>query len=153
MEARPGYGSACDASQSSLGRLLARIMSLIWARSRRYEKHKHFQKGGRDHASGARDRQEMRAVVCAEVSGQSAVRKGVSAQGLVRCISVAARQQTLRYCSNWPIYAAFSFAMRACRGQDYLMHLVRAPSCKRRGFGGRHTMAGPLLRTVPRHLV
>src|SRR5262249_32485273 len=65
--------------------------------------------------------------------------------------SVAARQQTLRYCSNWPIYAAFSFAMCACRGQDYLMHLVRAPSCKRRGFGGRHTMAGPLLRTVPRH--
>src|SRR5262249_38631022 len=62
---------------------------------------------GDHHASGARDGQEMRAVVCAGVSGQSAVRKGVSAQGPVRCISVAARQQTLRYCSNWPIYAAF----------------------------------------------
>src|SRR5262245_49863737 len=51
------------------------------------------------------------------------------------------------------VFAAFSFAIGTFRGQHYRMDLVRAPSCKRRGFGGRHTMASPLLRAVPGHLV
>src|SRR6266536_5528287 len=96
---------------------------------------------------------EVRAVVGRMGSGQSAVRQSVSAKALVRCVSVAHRQQTLRILIKRAIYAAFSIAIGTFRGQDYRMHLVRAPSCKRRGFGGRQTMASPLLRAVPGHLV
>src|SRR5262249_27367529 len=50
---------------------------------------------------------EVRAVVGRMGSGQSAVRKGVSAKGFVRCISVAHRQQTPRYWSNEPFTRRF----------------------------------------------
>ena len=53
-------------------------------------------------------------------------------------IAVAYGQQMRGYRPSTPIYAAFSFAMGAVRGQISVMHLVRAPSCKRRGFRGRH---------------
>src|SRR5262245_18956114 len=45
---------------------------------------------------------EVRAVVGRMGSGQSVVRKGVSAKALVRRVSVAHRQQTPRYWSNGP---------------------------------------------------
>jgi hypothetical protein len=37
-----------------------------------------------------------------------------------------------------PEYAVFTFANRGGSAQDYRMHLIRAPSCKRRGFRARH---------------
>ena len=73
---------------------------------------------------------EVRAAVGRMGSGQSAVRKGVSAKALVRRVSVAHRQQTLRILVKRAVYAAFSFAIGTFRGQDYRMDLVRAPSCK-----------------------
>jgi len=33
--------------------------------------------------------------------------------------------------------------MGALRGQIGVMHLIRAPSCKRHGFGGRHDGKSP----------
>src|SRR5215471_12128408 len=95
---------------------------------------------------------EVRAVVGRMRSGQSVVRrcvrKGTCAPRI--CCPSATDAEIL---VKRAVYAAFSFAIGTFRGQDYRMDLVRAPSCKRRGFGGRHTMASPLLRAVPGHLV
>ena len=51
------------------------------------------------------------------------------------CCLLATRPQD---CSKSARLCDFTFAIRLCSGQDYLMHLTRAPSCKRRGFRARH---------------
>src|SRR5262249_51042124 len=109
--------------------------------------------GGGDHASGARGGQGS-----ARSCGQDGVR---TISGSERCVCKGAcavhiccpSATDAEILVKRAVYAAFSFAIGTFRGQDYRMDLVRAPSCKRRGFGGRHTMASPLLRAVPGHLV
>src|SRR4029079_16328787 len=76
----------------------------------------------------------------------------VSHEGLVRSINVAYIQHGLTDHSNPADYKIFTFAIRPGSGQYYLMHLARAPSCKRQGLRGRHEgepdpwdLAGPVL--------
>src|SRR6516165_7131195 len=109
--------------------------------------------GGGDHASGGRDgqggaRSRGQDGVRTISGSERCVRKGTCAPRI--CCPSATDAEIL---VKRAVYAAFSFAIGTFRGQDYHMDLVRAPSCKRRGFGGRHTMASPLLRAVPGHLV
>src|SRR5262249_46740654 len=73
------------------------------------------------------------------ISGsERCVRKGVCALHI--CCPSATDAEIL---VKRAVCAAFSFAIGTFRGQDYRMDLVRAPSCKRRGFGGRHNGKSP----------
>src|SRR5262249_33886718 len=66
-----------------------------------------WRQGGAIMRGVAETGKEVRAVVGRMGSGQSVVRKGVSAKALVRRVSVAHRQQTLRYWSNGPFTRRF----------------------------------------------
>src|SRR6478609_10129489 len=76
----------------------------------------------------------------------------VSHRDLMRSINVAYMQHRQIDHSNWVDYTIFTFAIRPSSGQYYLMHLARAPSCKRQGLRERHEgepdpwdLAGPVL--------
>src|SRR5262245_19022862 len=64
--------------------------------------------------------------------------RGVSYPRFAYRVTVAYRQHEFRIVPKAPDYTIFTFAIRPCPGQDYLMHLIRAPSCKRRGLRARH---------------
>src|SRR3954470_9495828 len=85
-------------------------------------------------------------VLCARTSSS------VSHKALVRSINVAYIQHRRTDSSNRADYTIFTFAIRPSSGQYYLMHLARAPSCKRQGLRERHEgepdpwdLAGPVL--------
>src|SRR5262249_39351379 len=84
----------------------------------------------------ARDGKHRVRGVIVQPAGEST--PGVSAVGGMPPIVVAHGQQMRGYRSSALVYATFSFAMGALHGQIGVMHLVRAPSCKRHGLGGRH---------------
>ena len=76
----------------------------------------------------------------------------VSHRDLMRSINVAYMQHRQIDHSNRVDYTIFTFAIRPSSGQYYLMHLARAPSCKRQGLRERHEgepdpwdLAGPVL--------
>ena len=62
----------------------------------------------------------------------------VSHRDLMRSINVAYMQHRQIDHSNRVDYTIFTFAIRPSSGQYYLMHLARAPSCKRQGLRERH---------------
>src|SRR5712691_3666264 len=63
--------------------------------------------------------------------------RSVSIEHSAGWVTVAIRQRAPTIFKKCTVYSALTFAISVLRGQDYHMHLVRAPSCKRRGGRGR----------------
>src|SRR3954469_9850839 len=98
---------------------------------------------GGDHASDACSEQAK--------SGEPGFHECV-ARSVCTIPDCCASATSARLRSGWADYTIFTFAIRPSSGQYYLMHLARAPSCKRQGLRERHEgepdpwdLAGPVL--------